>query len=52
VTGTDKQGKKVDLTVRVTDVYQKIRGRWFITHEHVSVSVDLDTGKPDLSSKP
>jgi uncharacterized protein (TIGR02246 family) len=52
VTGTDKHGKKLDLTVRVTDVYQKIRGRWFIIHEHVSVPVDLDAGKPDLSSKP
>jgi hypothetical protein len=27
-------------------------GRWLIIHEHVSVPVDLDTGKPDLSSKP
>src|SRR5215468_6434065 len=52
VAGTDKQGKKLDLTVRVTDVYQKIRGRWLIIHEHVSVPVDLDTGKPDLASRP
>jgi uncharacterized protein (TIGR02246 family) len=52
VTGTDKQGKKLDLTARVTDVYQKIRGRWFVVHEHVSVPVDLNTDKPDLSSKP
>ena len=52
VAGTDKQGKKLDLTVRVTDVYQKIRGRWLIVHEHVSVPVDLDTDKPDLASKP
>lgn len=52
VTGTDKQGKKLDLTVRVTDVYQKIGGQWRIVHEHVSVPVALDTGKPDLSSKP
>ena len=52
VAGTDKQGKKLDLTVRVTDVYKKVRGRWLIIHEHVSVPVDLETGKPDLSSKP
>jgi uncharacterized protein (TIGR02246 family) len=52
VTGTDKQGKKLDLTVRVTDVYQKVRGRWLIIHEHVSVPVDLETDQPDLSSKP
>jgi ketosteroid isomerase-like protein len=52
VSGTDKQGKKIDLTVRVTDVYQKIHGRWLIIHEHVSVPVDLATDKPDLAAKP
>jgi len=52
VAGTDKQGKPLDLTVRVTDVYKKLKGHWLIIHEHVSVPVDLDTGKPDLASKP
>jgi len=52
VSGTDTKGQSVDLTVRVTDVYRKIKGNWLIVHEHVSVPVDLDTGKPDLSSKP
>jgi ketosteroid isomerase-like protein len=52
VTGTDTKGQPVDLTVRVTDVYRKVKGNWLIVHEHVSVPVDLDTGKPDLSSKP
>jgi len=52
VAGTDKHGKKLDLTVRVTDVYKKAHGRWQIIHEHVSVPVDLDTAKPDLASKP
>jgi len=52
VAGTDKQGKKLDLTVRVTDIYKKTRGRWQIIHEHVSVPVDLETDKPDLNSKP
>jgi uncharacterized protein (TIGR02246 family) len=52
VAGTDKKGNKVDLTVRVTDVYKKINGNWLVIHEHVSVPVDLDTAKPDLTSKP
>ena len=52
VTGTDTKGQQVDLTVRVTDVYRKINRNWLVVHEHVSVPVDLDTGKPDLSSKP
>jgi uncharacterized protein (TIGR02246 family) len=52
VSGTDTKGQPVDLTVRVTDVYRKVKGNWLIVHEHVSVPVDLDTGKPDLASKP
>jgi ketosteroid isomerase-like protein len=52
VSGTSIKDQPVDLVVRVTDVYRKINGNWLIVHEHVSVPVDLDTGKPDLSSKP
>ena len=52
MTGKLKKGDPVDLTVRVTDVYKKIKGKWLIVHEHVSVPVDLDTSKPDLQSKP
>jgi ketosteroid isomerase-like protein len=42
----------VDLTVRVTDVYRKIDGQWLIVHEHVSLPVDLSTGKPDMAGRP
>ena len=52
VTGTDRQGKPVDRTVRVTDGYRKIGGNWLIVLEHISVPVDLKTGKPDINSKP
>ena len=52
VSGTDAKGQPIDLTVRVTDVYRKVKGNWLVAHEHVSVPVDLDTGKPDLASKP
>jgi ketosteroid isomerase-like protein len=45
-------GKPLDLTVRVTDVYRKTGGKWLIVHEHVSVPVDLMTGQADLQSKP
>src|SRR5262249_24232300 len=41
VVGTDKRGKKLDMTLRVTDVYKKTRGGWRVIHEHVSVPVDL-----------
>jgi uncharacterized protein (TIGR02246 family) len=50
--GPGKDGKPLDLTMRVTDVYKKINGKWLVVHEHVSWPVDSDTGKPDLSSKP
>jgi uncharacterized protein (TIGR02246 family) len=52
VVATAKDGSKLDLTVRVTDCYRKTNGKWLITHEHVSVPVDLATGKADLMSKP
>jgi len=51
VAGTTKDGKKVDLTVRVTDGYKRVSGQWLIAHEHVSVPVDIFTGKADLTSK-
>ena len=41
-----------ELTVRVTDVYRQTAGKWLIVQEHVSVPVDIDTGKADLLSKP
>jgi uncharacterized protein (TIGR02246 family) len=50
-TMTDKAGKKVEMTVRVTDGYKKVNGQWLISHEHVSIPVDLDTMKPVLDSK-
>jgi uncharacterized protein (TIGR02246 family) len=49
---TAADGAKSELVVRVTDVYRKQAGKWRIVQEHVSVPVDLDTGKGDLMSKP
>jgi uncharacterized protein (TIGR02246 family) len=49
---TGKDGSKVNLVVRVTDGYRKINGKWLIIHEHISIPVDLSTGKADLTSKP
>jgi ketosteroid isomerase-like protein len=45
-------GSQTELVVRVTDVYRKIHGHWLIVQEHVSVPVDLASGKADLLSKP
>lgn len=52
VTGTDKEGKPVDRWVRVTDGYRKEEGKWLIAMEHVSVPVDLATGKAHFETKP
>jgi ketosteroid isomerase-like protein len=49
---TDKDGKPVDIVFQVTDGYRKVHGKWLIAEEHVSVPVDLSTGKADLKSKP
>jgi len=51
-TATAKDGSKFSVTLRVSDCYRKINGKWLITQEHVSVPVDLGTGKADFASKP
>jgi ketosteroid isomerase-like protein len=50
--GIDTQGRPVDRTVRVSDGYRKMGGKWLIAFEHISVPVDLATGKADFTSKP
>ena len=49
---TRKDGTRVDVVVRVSDVFRKIGDKWLIVHEHVSFPVDIDSGKADLLSKP
>ena len=51
VTATDKNGKPVDMTVRVTDVWEREHGKWKIIHTHVSFPTDMATGKADTQSK-
>lgn len=52
IVGTGIKGDPIDLTTRVSDVYRKIKGNWVIVQEHISIPVDLDTGRPDFSSRP
>jgi uncharacterized protein (TIGR02246 family) len=49
---TDRAGKHVTWTFRLTDVFRKINGKWIIVHEHASWPVDPATGKADFLSKP
>jgi ketosteroid isomerase-like protein len=50
VESTRTSGEKADYWVRVTAGLRKIDGRWAITHEHISMPIDLATMKasPDL----
>ena len=52
LSGTTKNGQKSDLWLRVTSGLQKINGKWFIVHDHVSVPADFETGKAVLDLKP
>ncbi len=50
-TWTDKEGKPMEATFRVTDVLHKVGGKWKIFHSHASVPVDLATGKGEMNLK-
>lgn len=42
--GTLATGREVDYWVRVTNTFQRSNQRCLITHEHVSLPVDLQSG--------
>jgi len=51
-TGTGADGKPIEMTFRVTDCLHKVKGKWKILHTHVSLPVDLATGKAEFQAKP
>ena len=50
VRSTRTNGEKADYWVRVTSGLRKMSGRWMITHEHISMPIDLRTmeAQPDF----
>lgn len=52
MSGKLKDGQKSDIWVRATSGLQKINGRWFIVHDHISVPMDFQTGKAVADLKP
>jgi len=44
-------GKLVESTFRQTDLLRKTHGQWKIIDQHISVPVDMKTGKADMASK-
>ncbi len=47
----DANGKPIDVTFRLTDIWRNTNGQWKIIHQHVSYPIDLKTGKADMASK-
>ena len=52
VSGTLENGLRSDFWLRWTACFQKINGNWLITHEQVSVPVDLKNERALLDLKP
>ncbi|QDK37233.1 nuclear transport factor 2 family protein [Bdellovibrio sp. NC01] len=50
--GSMKDGQKMDMWMRWTDCFEKIDGKWLITHEQVSVPVDMESGKGAFNLRP
>lgn len=44
--GTLTNGRTVGSWVRATSSCQRSHDRWLITHEHISLPVDVTTGRP------
>ena len=42
ISGTRTSGEKTDVWVRATACRRKIKGKWLITHEHISVPFYMD----------
>jgi uncharacterized protein (TIGR02246 family) len=52
VKSTRTTGEKTEYWVRVTSGLRKANGQWMITHEHVSVPLDLGTMQAALDLQP
>jgi ketosteroid isomerase-like protein len=52
--GTLQTGQEVGRWVRATSCCQRSHGRWLVTHEHISMPVDLKSGTAamDLAPRP
>jgi uncharacterized protein (TIGR02246 family) len=52
VRGTLMNGNRTDYWVRSTICFRKIEGNWLIAHDHVSVPLDVESGRALLSLEP
>lgn len=52
LSGTMKNGKKTGMWVRSTICLEKTNGRWQIVHDHVSVPLDVASGRGVVNLEP
>jgi len=52
VSGTLKNGHRSALWLRWTACFRKVAGHWLIEHDHVSVPVELESGRAALDLEP
>ena len=52
ITGARTSGEDTDVWVRATVCFRKIGGTWLVTHEHVSVPINMQTYQAELDLKP
>jgi ketosteroid isomerase-like protein len=45
-------GEKTEMIVRITDIYHRIKGKWLIVLQHVSVPFDPASGRAILDGTP
>ena len=50
--GTKKGGGEIDMWIRATLCFGKVDGKWMVTHEHLSVPFDPQSGQASLDLKP
>ena len=50
--GTKKGGGEIDMWIRATLCFGKVDGKWMVTHEHVSVPFDPQSGQVFLDLEP
>jgi len=52
VTVDKKEGKKLDMWMRMSAGLKKIEGAWKIVHQHESAPIDMETDRPLWDLKP
>jgi uncharacterized protein (TIGR02246 family) len=50
--GTTKDGQRISMWVRWTACFRRLDGRWLVTHEQVSVPIDMESGRALLDLEP